>query len=507
MLRLRQQLFLTHLHRYEGLFVELFIFVVTEPRTNQCQVFLADNQTVTRFQPVCHRVVSIELTGILQGLVVTQESTDAHAMQTVILVEHNVEVAHQEIGEIIARQLIQQLVFVHRVGLIGQHKHKIVLALCTQFDDARRVGCERNVAPRPHIADIKLTSMQPAPLLHSFDNHTCQFTHLARGVFLYHLLQALHATVAIAIVQLAQSVDEEEFSPVLTQGEALCRELGVDSHLLMTICLKGLIGGHIERILDMFAKTCILLEIRIREQNGPLTFRLFLLHLGQTGLSLSFAPLERIEQEQVIERLVQVLVVGIVVRQSCQVLLTQRQVAQFVLEDHTRMEQTILDDIVRNCFLLIGKGNLRQIVLTLVGIVFWFQVVLVCLVLFLLSLLRSLGFQTIGGLCHTFCRFLLSWHTHHGLVHTLPVILILTPTPLALEQHLSLIHSLRIIEVPLAVALLLLHHRSLRLVTCSLPLSLRVGLPLHLFHLLLQHGVALLFLFLLQGLNHLVDSL
>ena len=40
-------------------------------------------------------------------------------------------------------------------------------------------------------------------------------------------------------------------------------------HDVCPICLKGLVGGSIERILDMLAETGVLLEIGVGEQDGP----------------------------------------------------------------------------------------------------------------------------------------------------------------------------------------------------------------------------------------------
>ena len=70
-----------------------------------------------------------------------------------------------------------------------------------------------------------------------------------------------------------------------------------------------------------------------------------------------------------IPRLVQMLVVVVVVRQPPQVALTERQVFKLVLEDDTRVEEGILDDGVTGGLLFLGEGDLREIVLPLVGII------------------------------------------------------------------------------------------------------------------------------------------
>ena len=64
---------------------------------------------------------------------------------------------------------------------------------------------------------------------------------------------------------------------MLAQWEAALRELGVRLHLHMTVGLEGIVGGSIERVLDMYAKALVLHKIGVGEQDGPLA-------LGEVGL-------------------------------------------------------------------------------------------------------------------------------------------------------------------------------------------------------------------------------
>ena len=117
--RVDQQFLFTDLHRHEGVLIELLVVVVTEARTQEGEVRLTDDQTATVFQFLSHLFVGIELTGILHRLVVTQEAADVHTVHPLILVDGDVETTHEEVGEVIACHLKQQLVLVHGVRFVG----------------------------------------------------------------------------------------------------------------------------------------------------------------------------------------------------------------------------------------------------------------------------------------------------------------------------------------------------------------------------------------------------
>ena len=63
------------------------------------------------------------------------------------------------------------------------------------------------------------------------------------------------------------------------------------------------------------------------------------------------------------------LIIRVLVENTLQVTLTQCQVVQFVLEDHTTMIQSILDDLVTGLYLFLGEGYLSEVVFPFVGII------------------------------------------------------------------------------------------------------------------------------------------
>ena len=124
--------------------------------------------------------------------------------------------------------------------------------------------------------------MQSATFLYAFDNHTGHLADFTLRVFLHHSLQTDHTTVGIAVVQIAQTVDEDELRAVLTQREPLCRKSGVAADDVVPIVLEGLIGVGIERVFDMFTETGILSVVGVAQQNGPFTLREMGLQLSET---------------------------------------------------------------------------------------------------------------------------------------------------------------------------------------------------------------------------------
>ena len=109
-------------------------------------------------------------------------------------------------------------------------------------------------------------------------------------MLVHHLLHAFYTAFGVAVIQQAQTLDEEELRTVLPQGEATLGKVCVGLHLSMTVSLEGIVGGSIERVLDMDAKALVLYEIGVREQHGPLALRIAGLQHSDTAIGLSGAP-------------------------------------------------------------------------------------------------------------------------------------------------------------------------------------------------------------------------
>ena len=63
------------------------------------------------------------------------------------------------------------------------------------------------------------------------------------------------------------------------------------------------------------------------------------------------------------------LIIRVLVENALQITLTQCQMVQFVLEDHTAMIESILDDLVTGLYLFLGEWYLSEVVFPFVGII------------------------------------------------------------------------------------------------------------------------------------------
>ena len=133
--------------------------------------------------------------------------------------------------------------------------------------------------------------MQRASLLDAAQYHAGQFADLALRILFHHLLHAFRTSLSVTFVQQAETLDEEELRTVLTQREAVLRELCVRLDLQEAVGLKGIVGGSIQRVLDMHAKALVLHKVWVGEQDGPLAFGEVGLEHGQTAVRLGGASL------------------------------------------------------------------------------------------------------------------------------------------------------------------------------------------------------------------------
>ena len=438
---------------------------------------------------------------ILPCLVVVAESFHLHAVQSVHILYLEVEVTHQEVGEVIAGQFEEQLVLADAVGLVGNHEDEGYVVLGTQFHGGYRVAVAHHDGPSaPHVAHVELSSAQLSSALHSVDDHAGQFADAALREFLHHLLHVSQASVAVAVVQLAQSAYEDELVAVGTHGEPASRQLGIADGLVQSVGFEGLVGGGVERVFHVLAVAHILLVVRVGEQCGPLALRILALQARQPCPRLPHVALAGIEQEEVVIHVVHVLVVGILVGEPSQMSLAEPQVVELVFEDDARMVESVLQYLVAGCHLLLGEGYLRQVVLAAVrvegGAVGGRRLVV-----------RQAVGRHVGSVvvCQSVGVVGCLRARHHRLVDALPVVHILALAPQFLEGGLTLADGQRVVEIP-CVGLL---RADVPLGSSVLPLHHVVAAPvaLHLLlGILLSLAVALLLLLPFQFGYHAVDG-
>ncbi len=85
--------------------VELVVVVIAELLSQEWKVHVADDDASAFPQRCHHRFLGIYAAGILYGLVVIAESAHHHAVQTVVVLDVDVEVADEVAGEVVLSQL------------------------------------------------------------------------------------------------------------------------------------------------------------------------------------------------------------------------------------------------------------------------------------------------------------------------------------------------------------------------------------------------------------------
>ena len=63
--------------------------------------------------------------------------------------------------------------------------------------------------------------------------------------------------MAVALVEKAQSTDEDELIAVLSLRKSLGRNAAVSRHLAISLSLESIVGGTIERVLYLLAIACV----------------------------------------------------------------------------------------------------------------------------------------------------------------------------------------------------------------------------------------------------------
>ena len=215
----------------------------------------------------------IEEAGILEHLVVVAESFKPHATQSVKVFKREVEVAHQEVGEIEACHFKEQLVLVDGIGLIGDEEDEIGIALGFEDTGCNRVAVGEHIATAlPDVAHVELAAVEPASGLYAVDNHSGHRTDIAGGVFINHGLHVGETTLAVTAIQFVETSNEDEFITVGAHGESSFGEGRVGLHLDKAVSLEGFVGGSIERVFHVGAESGVLYEVWVGEQGGPQAF-------------------------------------------------------------------------------------------------------------------------------------------------------------------------------------------------------------------------------------------
>ena len=294
--------------------------------------------------------------------------------------------------------------------------------------------------------------MQLSAFFHAIDNHASHLGQLALWEFLHHRLHVGQTTVAVAVVEFAQSADEHKLIAVGAQGEARFRDVHIAPHLGKSVGFESQIGGPIERIFDLFAEHGVFFIEGIGKNLSPCAFRIAIEQSLQIDVGRGRVVFAHVEQIEMVIDIVHLFEIGEMVVQPNECFFAQGEVVELVFEDDARVVESFLNDEVAGRHLLFCEGNLCQVILPLVGVV-------LCAVFHLFE--RILHSFFVGNGIELFLRqLLLRLHAesgHHGLIGPLPVVDVFAFAPLFFKSLLTLLHGHGIIEIPWCVFLLTAH--------------------------------------------------
>ena len=238
--------------------VELGIVVVTKLSSQQRQVDLRNDECAGLARERLDRGLLQHLIGVLPCFVVIVETGYSHAVDTVQIVNGDIEITDKITREVIAGHLEQQLVLPYRIGRIEQQEAERSVALIAELHLFLLVCLGQHLGtPLPEIANVEMSAVELSAGLHSVDDHSGQFGQLTLGEMSHQRVHRCETSLAVTLVETAQSTDEDELIAVLSLGEPLGRNAAVGRYLGIALSLESIVGGTIERVLYLLAIACV----------------------------------------------------------------------------------------------------------------------------------------------------------------------------------------------------------------------------------------------------------
>ena len=178
---------------------------------------MADDNRTCLLRSLLNTLLLQEHTGILASLIKIPESIDYHMVHTIGVLNTDIEIAHQEVGEVISRHLEKQTIFIQRIRSIGKEEGKVYISLFRQSCLSNTVTLiEGNIASVPHIGKIETSTPQLATSLNPIYYHTSHLADLALRIFLHNLLHSLQTCVRISVIKSCQTFYKYKAVTIIT---------------------------------------------------------------------------------------------------------------------------------------------------------------------------------------------------------------------------------------------------------------------------------------------------
>ena len=143
-------------------------------------------------------------------------------MQSLQVLDINIEIACHVGGKVVLRHLEEQLVLVGLVRIVGKEEHEAGIAFrAISLLPGGIPGVELYASAGPYVVEVEFAPIESSAGIHAVDDHTCHLTQTAVGILADHILEVCQAALDIAVVQLAEAADEEEFITVCPIREAV----------------------------------------------------------------------------------------------------------------------------------------------------------------------------------------------------------------------------------------------------------------------------------------------
>ena len=186
-------------------------------------------------------------------------------MNAVSILHGDVEIAHEEAGEVILCKLEEQSVFVRRVRLVGYHECESGKSFVRQFAYSCRVVVGQHLRTSfPNIVKVELTALETLSFADALHYHARHLSHSALRPFLHHRVHILKTTLSVALVKLRQSAYKDKLVAVGAERESAVGYAHIATHLRVTSCLEGIVRRGIQRVFHVYAELGVLHEVRIR---------------------------------------------------------------------------------------------------------------------------------------------------------------------------------------------------------------------------------------------------
>ena len=219
-----------------------------------------------------------------------------------------------------------------------------------------------------HTAGVLAATVNLATLVDLLHDRRRGGCDVGFGIALKHLLEGFFELVVVLLGYIRQRVDEHELGHEFRQG-ILAHHLGISRMDLSIVVVQVIVvSPFIHAFLHLLHILEVLKIVRVLHCLSILGVGKFTQYHAAVVLGLCMVAVAHVHQVEVVVCVKAVDVVRITAQQLGKLESGRIEVLEFVLQDDTLVEQTLLNHIVRGLNLLGRLGNLLEVVFLVVRI-------------------------------------------------------------------------------------------------------------------------------------------